>query len=372
MGDPIVKRISVASSMILVLAAALVSAGCASKSKKDGNKDLVNYEVDAPKENVGFEKGMSALESEDYQEAARIFDRLLVQKPATEFDLVTLYNSGAAYEGLGNCPKAAERYRELVRSFPNKFPRIEGQALFRLSLMYECMNQDNKAITALLDARKRGVGLPAETLKAEIPARLAAAYARLGNRDKALSYFKQASQGLKTVITSSGGRVERDLLGKTLFLMGQLNPAQRRAEGSPTVFMQSLSMQQPYLLQAVELGHPTWSKRSSEDLNLAYSNFWKFKIDNDEQRREFLTRGLQVAAELKRIRVPNSNAQVEALFAQVDKTESRLQNELARVAETNRLTPEAESRQGLKRSGRLVEVPKPKPPPRKEPAKAKQ
>lgn len=357
--------------MRMVILAALVLPtlliGCAGKSKKAATKE--NYEVDSPQESPAFERGLKALADEKYQEAAQIFDRLLVQKPASELDLVTLYNSGAAYEGLGNCPKAIERYRELVRSFPGKFPRIEGQALYRMSLMYECLGQDNKAITALVDAKKRGKGLPSETLNAEIPARLAAAYARLGNREKALTYFKQASQGLKSVIAKGGGRVERDLLGRTLFLMGQLNPAQRRAEGDPSTFMQSLSMQQPYLLQAMELGHPTWSKRAAEDLNTAYANFWNFKFSGNEQKRDFMVRGLQVVNELKKIRLPGSNALVEDIYKQIERTEGRLQQELSTVAETTKLTPEAQDRQGLKRKGRLVDIPQP--PPSKE-KKAKQ
>jgi tetratricopeptide (TPR) repeat protein len=345
---------------------AICFVACAGKTKV---QPLESLEVETPKETIAFDRGLKALEGERYKEAADIFDRLLVQKPASELDLVTLYNSGAAYEGMGDCPKAATRYRELVRSFPGKFPRIEGQALFRLSLMYECMGQDKKAITALIDAKKRGLGLPAETLKAEIPARLAAAYARLGNRERALAYFKQASQGLKSVIASGGGRVERDLLGRTLFLMGQLNPAQRRADGDPGTFMQSLSMQQPYLLQAMELGHPTWSRRAAEDLNLAYDNFWKFKFEDSEKQRDFLVRGLQVVNELRKIRAPKSSEIVDDVYAHLDRTEKRLQAELAKVAETTKLTPEAERRQGLKRRGRLIDVPQP--PPKKAPPKVK-
>jgi hypothetical protein len=66
-----------------------------------------------------------------------------------------------------------------------------------MSIMYECLGQDTKAITSLLDARKRGKDLPFETQVAEIPGRLAAAYARMNNRTKALEYFNQASEGLR-------------------------------------------------------------------------------------------------------------------------------------------------------------------------------
>lgn len=306
-----------------------------------------------------FDRGLKALEQENYSEAAQIFDKLLVARPATQIDLVTTYNSGAAYEGLGDCKKASDRYREVVRSSATKFKNIEGQALYRMSLMYECLGNDPKTITSLLDARKRGKDLPWETLNAEIPARLAAAYARMGNRPKALEYFKQASESLKKLVNQETGRKQQELLGKTLFLMGQLNPAQRRAEGDPVIFLQGLSMQQPYLLQAAEIGHPNWSKRASDDLILAYDNIWKYKLAPGKHN-SFFTSALQTIRELKGIRLPGrQDPTTDLIFAKVDAAESRLQSELAKVAESNRLTPDAQRREGLKRQGRVVNPEKP-------------
>jgi tetratricopeptide (TPR) repeat protein len=306
--------------------------------------------------NPVFERGLKALEQEQYAQAAQIFDKLLVAKPATESDLVTVYNSGAAHEGLGHCLKSAERYREVVRASAGKFRLLEGQALFRLSLMYECLGQDTKTITSLLEARKKGrEGLPFETLNAEIPSRLAAAYARIGNRQKALEYFGQASEGLKKMVAQTANHKQKELLGRTLYLMGQLNSAQRNGENDASTFMQSLSMQQPYLLQAIEMDYTTWSKKAADDLQKAYDNIWHYKFSDDASKREFYTRGLQSIQELRKIRLPDSPPSVNAVFAHLDKVEQQLHTELSKVAETNKLTPDAEKREGLKRTGRLVD-----------------
>lgn len=347
--------------MIRILALTLVLAitGCAGKKKKIELPEDQSETAVTP-----FDKGLKALERENYQEAAQIFDKLLVAKPATEKDLVTTYNSGAAYEGLGDCKRSSDRYREVVRASAGKFKSVEGQALYRLSLMYECLGQDAKTVTALLDARKRGTELPWQTRNAEIPARLAAAYARLGNREKALEYFSQASQALKKLVNQETGRKQLEILGKTMFLMGQLNPAQRRAEGDPLTFLQGLSMQQPYLLQSVEIGHPNWSKRAEDDLLLAFDNIWRYKVPR-EQQYEFYTRALQAVRELKGIRIPGKDdPKIDEVFVKVDATESRLQGELAKVAETTRLTPDAEKREGIKRQGRVTS-PEPPPQPKK-------
>lgn len=342
-----------------ILVLALLPA-CASKK--------VESSVDRGEEesNPVFERGLKALEQERYAEAAQIFDKILVAQPGTERDLIILYNSAAAYEGMGHCQKAVDRYRSVVRSSKGKFVQLEAQSLFRMSIMYECLGQDTKTITSLLDARKRGKDLPYETQVAEIPGRLAAAYARMGNRDKALEYFNQASEGLKKIVSRTNNHRQKELLGRTLFLMGQLNHSQRSAEARPSSYMQSLSMQQPYLLQAIEMDHPVWSKKAAEDLKLGYENIWKFQIESTEDRRAFYTRGLQVIQELKRIRLPGAGSLAGPLFADLDRTEAKLNAELTKIAEINKLTPAAESREGLKRQGRLVDpaVPsesKPKP-----------
>ncbi len=342
------KRMRQVLSLLLPLA---LLASCASK------KPIQTDYSDENDESPAFERGLRALEQERYAEAAQVFDRLLVNKPGTERDLVILYNSAAAHEGMGHCQKAVDRYREVVRSSGGKFVQIEGQSLFRMSIMYECLGQDTKAITSLLDARKRGKDLPFETQVAEIPGRLAAAYARMNNRAKALEYFNQASEGLKKIVARTNQHRQKELLGRTLFLMGQLNHSQRGGEASPTSYMQSLAMQQPYLLQAIEMDHPVWSKKAAEDLRTGYDNIWKFKIDSNEDRRQFYTRGLQTIQELRKIRLPGAGSLAGPVFAEVDRTEARLHAELSKIAELNKLTPAAESREGLKRQGRLVNPP---------------
>lgn len=351
-------RITVAIFLTLIF-----NLGCSSAKKaKEADAQLMAEEAKRPR----FELGVKALDNSRFGDAAKIFDGLLVSKPGTELDLITLYNSGAAYEGMGDCPRAAERFREVVRSSAGKFKRIEAQAFYRLSFMYECMGQDNKSITALLDAKKRSADLSFAVANAEIPARLAAGYARIGNRAKALEYFALADKGLKKIIAQEEGRRQHEILAQSLFYMGQLNPAQRRAEGDPVSFLQGLSLQQPYLLQSVEMNSSPWSGRAHDDLTLAYENIFKFKIDDEQSRRDFYTRAIQVCNELIRIRSPKSDPAIDQVYARVDSTLSRLNSEMAKVAETNRLTPEAQKRDSLKRQGRLVDPePAKKPLPKK-------
>lgn len=348
-----------------LLIVALIVAGCASQRKPNNGV----LKEDSPIQ-TKFDQGITALDNEQFSTAAEIFDGILLQKPGTDMDLVAMFNSGIAYEGLGDCKKASERYRQVVRASAKKFKRLEGEALFRLSMAYECMGQDTKAITALLDAKIRGKELPFETLNAEIPARLAAAYSRLGNRQKALEYFNQAGLGLKAIVGQTTGRVQTETIAKTLFLMGKLSPSQRRAEVDPASYLQSISMQQPYLLQAVELHKEPWSRKAETDLKMAFENIWAFKFGENEKDKEnqFYTRGLQTINELRNLRMPKPDIGVDSVFAMVDVTERKLRTELSKVSESTRLTKEAQKREGLKQSGRLVD-PKPEGQKKKAPGK---
>jgi hypothetical protein len=149
--------------------------------------------------------------------------------------------------------------------------------------------------------------------------------------------------------------VKKDLLASTLYLMGKLSPTQRSAGVEPTTYLQSLSMQQPYLLQAMEFNKAPWSGKAEEDLKAAYRNIWDFNIADPEQKREFYTRGLQTINELRKIRLNKPDSGIDSVFVMLDDTESKLQNQLTKLGPTNKLTSAAEKREGLKQNGRLVD-----------------
>lgn len=343
-------------SLMTVAPLALLVSACASKPKSLPGGAQIATAADDQRPAPGYDRGVRALDAENYATAAEEFDHLLVAHPATEMDLATLFNSGAAYEGLGQCQKASERYREVVRSSAGKYPRIEAQALYRMSLAFECLGDDQKTVVALLDARRHVDDLPLPIARAELPARLAAAYNRLGNRGKAIEFFGLGSQGLKDVLAAgSSARAQKETLAKTLYGMGRLNATQRHGEGDPFGFIQSLSMQQPYLLQAIEMHHAHWAKRAAEDLILAYDNLLRFRVPDQLRRREYLTRAVQVLNELRRIRMVEAGATEDDVFANVDKVERRLATMLAELGSTTQLTPEAERRENLKQTGRLAD-----------------
>jgi tetratricopeptide (TPR) repeat protein len=66
-----------------------------------------------------FEKGSALLLADKFREAGDVFDRLLRLSPNGLIAAPSLFNRGVAHDGLGERDLAAERYRDLLRRFPD-------------------------------------------------------------------------------------------------------------------------------------------------------------------------------------------------------------------------------------------------------------
>jgi hypothetical protein len=250
----------------------IVIVGCASTSK--GPKPPEARAV------AQFDKGYKFLETEDYTQASLIFETILVQNPATEFDMVAMFDAGAAREGMRDCKGAADRYRKVAFAAHGAVPQLKAQALYRLSFAYECLGDDTKVIASLLDVQKESGNLTEEIIRAELPARLAVAYARVGNSHQATIYFDQANRGLSELKNMHRTKAQyRDLIGRTLFFMGRVNLPDDKVKDRPRAYLENIRALQNYLYQAVEMEVPTWSERSLQQLHNAYEQLWSFVDD---------------------------------------------------------------------------------------------
>lgn len=352
----------------------LAIAGCASENKVPNLPAKTD-----PNLVKRFEEAYALLEQEKYPLAASAFEDILTKKPTSEFEAVVFYNAGAAYEGMKDCKTAATRYRRAVVLSRGKLPQIEVQALYRLSYVYECLGSDTKVISSLLDVKKRDNYLTDDLMKAELPARLAAAYGRVGNREQAKKYFTEAEIGLRlTREKYKESARPKEIMARILFFMGRLNPPENQLEVKTGVYLENLRQLQPYLWHAVELDEPNWSKRAAEQIDLAYKNVWRLvdreKPDSIEKDTDIVNRKLSLSKnrivqsalislrELKNLKLPNATpGRIEQdLTRELKLTENKFVTFLAQNAEpTNPLTSDAKRREGLRREGRVISSPTP-------------
>lgn len=339
--------------------------GCASSTP--------TIEQEAKEQNArdDLDRGLKFLNEEKYRDAIKIFKKLTVQHPAQEFDLIVLYNLGSAYEGLQECQNAHDTYRQIVGASAKKFLRLEAMSLLRLSYTQECLGQHNKVAGTLLDVRKRASAIDEDIVKAEIPARLAAAYARTGNRTEAEKYFKEALNGLKFLQVKYKDSLSLgDRLAETLYFMGRSNISEPEFKKQPVPLIKGLKIMQIYLLQAAEIGSPKWSNRAVDEILAAYKKISDYTLglnvelqdDKTLQRRaqrdlrnQVLIETLHSVRVLRAQRMPgrNEGPEIKKLFGFLDREELRINSLISQLGVDTELTPEAEIREGLKSQGRV-------------------
>jgi hypothetical protein len=360
---------------VLAIAVTLLLTACGGKEKRDLNVD--NQEVMGQPADAGamkkFNLGIEQLDKEDYSSAENSFRSLVIENPTSQFHWVAMYNLGASYEGLQKCHEAGIAYRKVARASANKYPRLEAQSLFRLSFAYSCLGFDEKAVAALLDTRRRSSLLQEDVAVAEIPARLAAAYARLGNKKKADEFYAQAQKGVQLLRErNKNRRAIRDVLAKTLFLMGRMVPIEKRVAADPFEYLVTLQQLQLYLLEAVELNSEQWSPMAAKELNRSYQNIWDLvaqvkplnTLDEELKKQNATDIRFRAASEsltnLKILRASfrrdiDRNSHVEQLRAELDQKQKMLETYLVENAVQTPLSSQAEKMQGLKRQGRTNE-----------------
>lgn len=336
--------------------------------KKDGGSSASTPD---PKVMVQFEKGLKYLEEENYTSASVTFERILAQNPTSEFELVTMFNAGAAREGIRDCKGAADRYRKAVAGARGKFPQIESQSLYRLSFAYECLGVDPKVITSLLEIKSHPMGLPDETLLTELPARLAAAYARAGNKELSREYYDQANKGLEDLKVSFRSKARyAEVLARTLFFMGRLNLPDERVKSNAKAYLENVRTLQPYLAQSIALDAPTWSEKSYGQLANAYEQVWNYVdqsptdekkdalLKENESRRYRLMIAKEASHALEALKLLNNvpirpGSLADRLNRMLAAQEKRFSKLLTDNSVTTLQSLESQKREGLKREGRL-------------------
>lgn len=319
---------------------------------------------------MAYQRGVRHLEQDDFVGAITAFGESLEAEPTSAYSQVAIFNTGRALEGLGRWSEAEEKYRTVVRATA-RAPKLQTLALYRLSFCHEAQNNDSKTVAALMDVRSRAQYLPEEIAVAEMPARLAAAYARIGNVDEAIKYYAQGEAGIARLRNQAGVRAVPEWLPRTLYYMGRMSLRTISWNGFENA-LRPVGRAQLYLLQAAELEAGRWSRDATQELIRTYTEIWNVVEAPPEHdpgddplmaRREAQDRQWALAElvlgslrELKAARAPietDRSVQVEEIFAFIGEMEKKLLSLLDQPLEGTGLTPEAKERREKIR-GRVV------------------
>ncbi len=208
-----------------------------------------------------------SLNAQDFKLARIQFTQFMQQNPASPWTQAAMLNTGRALEGEKRWQDAANRYHQVVAA-TTRAPSLQATALYRLSFCHEALGDDPQVVVDLNDLYLRSSALPPEVAQGELPARLAAAYARVGNFDRAQEFYRRAETGIAKLRQASGTKIP-EWLPKTLYLMGE--SASRRVTWTDfEPALRSFARSQVYLLEAAELNQVPWSGKSADELILVY------------------------------------------------------------------------------------------------------
>ncbi len=348
------------------MACALVVCGCAHNTPQSA------YQAYQAKQQViikQFNKANKIMDDGQFEKAAKAYDDIALNDPVGQLDLIIIYNAGIAYYQAGDCKTAGERLRGVVRLAGKMAPQVKYRALMQLADVYTCLGDNAKTITTLVEAERGGHVLPPEIQLAEIPARLAAAYARIGNITEAQRYYGIAERGLNEVgVTLQQQRDQSKIIARILLEMGSMQQLKPETLKSAQ-YLASVRALQKYLYKAIELNVDGSSQSAADQIVHAYDSIWYYIDQNqkaplgDLAAREETKKKLQIAElavqDLKdlyhqHIPDPNEPPVISQFLGEMKTRELKFRNYIAvNIVGTN-LTPEALQAQSLRREGRVL------------------
>lgn len=352
--------------MLRFILISLLVSGCAIFK----NSDVSGRPLD-PQKKAQQEKELliaqSHLEQDSNEKALELFQKFKVQFIGSPLYVKAVFGEAQSLEKLGRWSEAIVLYRETIELTRFSQPELAAEALFLSSFCYEALGDEIKVQTSLRDALNLKDYLSAATVQAEIPARLAASYYRSSQSKLAFEQLELAEKG---VLLLKGGN--QLWAAKTYFHMGLLSYNQISSENFQST-VETLRIVQRFSLKAVELGQAIWSAKASEGLKNNYMHLLQVlkqespnkTLEFGASQRELSERKKRMAKEiimsinqLRQMQLPeeNNNEYVKNLFSYMEGIELDLLTLLYSQKEMNELTPSSESRSGLKRKYKLIEV----------------
>jgi hypothetical protein len=348
------KRLSVLLTLLFI--------GCTSMPSDQITGVPIDPLVRAEQESE-IRKADDALFLQDYIVAERLYLGFQKQFPNSIFFQRAQFGRGKALEFQEKWAEAAAVYRDTVEATRARQPEIAAQVLFRLAFCYENLGDEARVLASLNDAMTMKEHLRPEQVSAEIPARMAASYSRMGRTKEAQAAFIKAEQGISQISATRGQEMTNEWLAQVYFQMGRFSTNQMSNENLQAS-LDTLKMVQIFSLRSAEVGGEPWSRRAIQGLMENYRDHWNTiqeiplhrameagaaKREQTERKINFTGQLLTLISDLRQYRAPNEPLAVHDLFSFLQNIEKQGKDYLISVGERNALTPESERRMELKR-----------------------
>lgn len=303
-------------------------------------------------------KASQELENQKWEDAIRDYNQFLRTEEVGNYYWVTQFNLARAYAGQKNNLKAIEQFR--LVSTQQQALQMQALAYYEMSFVYESENQNANLLASLTDAFSRKVYLSSEVSQAELPARMASAYASLGEYDQAKKYYQIAENGIRNIKREFQSKDIPDWLPRSLYYMGEVSLRRNNFDDLENL-LRPLERAQIYLLESAELNDPYWSVKSQNELIQTYQKTYESianaPISKDleiEKQRELqllqwkkaqdfieVMEPLINAKPISEVITPEGKKRVQEIYQAVANIKLKVQKILRQPRIGQELTPEA-------------------------------
>ncbi len=328
-------------------------------------------EAELAKADENFENGYMSLAKEGYSEFSKKF-------PNSIFYQRSRFGLAQTLEAESKWAEAASIYRDTIGATRERQPEIAAQALYRVSVCYENLQDETRVLASLKDAMNLKKYLRPEQIEAEIPARMAASYSRMGLLEDAKKQLQKADEGIQEVIKNQRSNMNQQELNQwsseIYYKMGLFSTSQLNSENIQAS-LDSFKMVQIFSLRSVELGVQPWSEYAQQKMLGNYKDFWKAArtmplaqgLDQEAAQRQRTERQIHFAGEIlalmtdlksSRAILPEMRGPLsDSLFKSLTVQEEELQKFLYDQGETTKLTPDALKRNQMRKTKMKLQDP---------------
>lgn len=296
-------------------------------------------------------------------EAFRTFSRKGI---GNAFWLQSKLGEADALHQLGESQQALTVLQYVRDVSLSRKPEAAAQASYRMSFIFEDLGEPEKTLAALNEAETQRGYLPERISRAQIPARKAMVYAKLGERDLARQWLDRAERGLSE-IRSAQKSTDLAWLAETYFQMGRVS-SQSQFASSWDYRMDTLSIAYPLLYKAALQQVEPWSPQAEAAILQLYQEAFNVLFASKEkfaELRSMATKFLVVIEKTSAYRPQNINSvptTMHRIYTLEDEMKKKLTQFIYSPETDMSLTPEAAERNSIKRFYRLIEpleIPKP-------------
>lgn len=305
----------------------------------------------------------------NFSKAVQLYEKFRKDFPESIFYQSAQLGLAQSLEAQGQYSPAINLYRETIEATRGNQPWIAAAALYYSSFSYEALGDEARVLASLKDALALKKHLKEEVALAEVPARLAASYYRIGETADAEKYFQMAERGV-IQLQAKDEKPDKVWLSHVYYQMGVFSTQQTSFE-TLRAHLDTLQMMQKFSLRSIEADGKPWADMAFQGLKDNYHDLWSGiqtvplnkSLDLAAAQREQKEVKIQLVGdlltminELKNYKVPESpmTPNVNSLFNYLDEIEKQGQMILTNAGEYTPLTPESQEKQGLRKEGVIL------------------